>query len=60
MLIVNNRLVDFKIGFAEPDGTVEKIITFDNIAKAIAKYQRSQVCIDPPWKAYVQGLSTHT
>lgn len=55
LLAVNYWLSEFKTGFASPDGTAEELITFDNIAEAIAEYERSQVFIETPWKAYVQG-----
>lgn len=54
-LIVNYWLAEFKEGFADPDGTAEELITFDNIAKAIGEYESSQVFVETPWKAYVQG-----
>tara|TARA_R110000868_G_scaffold262367_3_gene520672 strand:+ start:2285 stop:3871 length:1587 start_codon:yes stop_codon:yes gene_type:complete len=54
-LIVNDWLAEFQKGFAVPDGTAEELITFDNIAKAIGEYERSQVFVETPWKAYVQG-----
>ena len=31
------------------------LITFENIAAAIAVYERSQVFVDSPWRDYVQG-----
>ena len=30
-------------------------VTFDNMADAIGEYERSQVFVNSPWKAYVQG-----
>ncbi len=35
----------------------ELVITFELIAEAIGTYERSQVFVDTPWKAYVQGDS---
>lgn len=55
MLAVNNWLAEFKKGFADPNGTAEELITFDNIANAIGEYESSQVFVQTPWKAYVQG-----
>lgn len=55
MLIVNNWLAEFKEAFTTPNNTAEELITFDNIAIAIAEYERSQVFVDTPWKEYVQG-----
>jgi cytochrome c peroxidase len=54
-LLVNYWLAEFQEGFATPDGTAKELITFDNIAKAIGEYERSQVFVETPWKAYVQG-----
>jgi cytochrome c peroxidase len=54
-LIANYWLAEFKQGFDDPDGTAEELITFDNIAKAIGEYESSQVFVETPWKAYVQG-----
>jgi cytochrome c peroxidase len=54
-LVVNEWLAEFQEGFAAPDGTAEELITFDNIAKAIGEYESSQVFIETPWKAYIQG-----
>lgn len=39
-------------GVGEP---VEELITFERIVKAIGAYERSQLFIDNPWKAYVEG-----
>lgn len=54
-LAVNNWLPEFRKGFANPDGTAEELITFDNIAEAIGEYEKSQVFVNTPWKTYVQG-----
>ena len=50
----NNWLAEFQSAFmsALP---ADQLITFDNIALAIAEYQRSMVFVDTPWKAYVEG-----
>ncbi|VAW84280.1 Methylamine utilization protein mauG precursor [hydrothermal vent metagenome] len=45
----------FRIGFQQPQGDAETLITFDNISHALATYQRSQLFVDTPWRAYVQG-----
>ena len=37
------------------DGSAEQLITFDNIALALAEYQRSAVFVDNPWSRYVRG-----
>ena len=33
----------------------DSTITYDRIAEAIAQYERSQVFVDSPWKAFVEG-----
>jgi cytochrome c peroxidase len=43
----------FRSAFGE--GGAEQLITFDNIALAIAEYQRSAVFVDNPWSRYVRG-----
>jgi cytochrome c peroxidase len=51
-----NRWLDaFRVGFRQPTGSAEELITFDNIIKAIAAYENSQVFIDTPFKRYVDG-----
>ena len=53
--IANNNWLDtFQTAFvsAEP---ADQLITFDNIALAIAEYQRSMVFVDTAWKRYVEG-----
>ncbi len=42
----------------DPEQSVEKMITFDRIANALAEYQRSQLFIDNPWKAFLEGRGT--
>ena len=54
-LATNNWLAEFQIGLGNPQGTAEELITYANIADALAEYQRSQVFVDTPWKSYVQG-----
>ncbi len=34
---------------------VDELITYDTIAAALAAYERSQVFVATPWRAYVQG-----
>lgn len=36
-------------------GSAEELITYENISRAIAEYQRSQVFVDNPWFDYVKG-----
>jgi len=51
----SNWLDAFRLGFNQPNGTAEELITFDNISDAIGEYERSQVFVNTPWKAYVEG-----
>jgi cytochrome c peroxidase len=55
LLGVNHWLEEFQIGFDSLTGTAEELITYNNIAEAIAEYENSQVFIDTPWKAFVDG-----
>lgn len=48
-------LNQFRSVFNDPDGTAEELITEQNISLAIGAYERSQVFVDTPWKAYVEG-----
>lgn len=51
----NNRWLEaFQTAFASAQ-PAEQLITFDNIALALAEYQRSMVFVDTPWNAYVRG-----
>jgi cytochrome c peroxidase len=43
----------FRAAFGQ--GTAEQLVTFDNVAAAIAAYQRSATFVDSPWAAYVRG-----
>ncbi len=54
-LLTNNWLAEFRTAFADPTGTAVDLITFENIALAIAEYQRSMLFINTPWKAYIDG-----
>ncbi len=54
-LVVNDWLAEFQLAFDEPNGEVQDVITFDRITHAIAAYENSQVFVDTPWKAYVEG-----
>ena len=48
-------LTAFRVGYQNPQATAEQLITFDNISRALAVYQRSQIFVNTPWQAYVQG-----
>ncbi len=50
-----NWLEEFREGFDYADGTAEDLITEQNFSEAIAEYERSQVFINSPWKAYIEG-----
>lgn len=50
----NTWLVDFQRAFGSQE-PAETLITPDNLAAALGAYQRSQVFVDTPWRAYVEG-----
>ncbi len=50
----NNWLDAFQAAFMSGE-PANQLITFDNIALAIAEYERSMVFIETPWKRYVEG-----
>lgn len=50
----NSWRTEFEEVFGAPSAESE-LITEQRIAQAIAAYERSQLFIDTPWKAYVQG-----
>ena len=54
-LAPSDWLARFRTGLAQPAGTAEQLITFDNIMRAIAEYQRSATFVDTPWRRYIQG-----
>ena len=51
----DNWLEAFRKGFSDPNGTADDLITEQNYSEAIAAYESSQVFINTPWKAYVEG-----
>ena len=53
-ILDNGWLPEFQTAFASAE-PAETLITFDNIVLALAAYERSQVFVDTPWRAYVQG-----
>ncbi|MFS1525705.1 cytochrome-c peroxidase [Microbulbifer sp. 2304DJ12-6] len=57
-LLPNEWLFEFQTAFNAVGGSAEELITFENITKAIAAYEQSQVFVETPWKAYVQGDSS--
>ncbi len=50
-----NWLGEFRKGFADFETSAEDLITEQNYSEAIAEYERSQVFINNPWKAYIEG-----
>ncbi len=50
----NSWPAEFRTAF-DSDAPVEELITYAGIALALGEYERSQVFIDTPWKAYVEG-----
>lgn len=45
----------FRKGFSDSESKLEDLITEQNYSEAIAAYERSQVLINNPWKAYIEG-----
>lgn len=45
----------FRTAFEQPAGTVEQLITYTNVQKAIAAYERSLVFVNSPWRRYLAG-----
>jgi cytochrome c peroxidase len=52
---VDNWLEEFRVGFEDPSGTATALVTYDNIADAIATYENSQVFDKTPWRSFVEG-----
>jgi len=50
----NGWLTEFQQAFGK-HADAQTLITFDNVAEALAVYQRSQVFVASPWNAYVKG-----
>ena len=53
-----NWLEEFRFTFNKPKGKLSELITFDNIALAIAEFERSQIFVNTPFASYVQGDKT--
>ena len=49
-LPINNWASEFEAAYGDTNP-----ISYERIAEAIAEYERSQVFVDNPWKAYVEG-----
>jgi cytochrome c peroxidase len=52
--IPNTWLQEFQEAF-DSTGSAQELITYLNISLAIGAYERSQVFVDSPWRAYVEG-----
>ncbi|MEM6986632.1 MAG: cytochrome c peroxidase, partial [Pseudomonadota bacterium] len=50
-------LTAFQAAFNSTD-TAENLITYDNIALALAEYERSMVFVDTPWSKFLAGDDT--
>lgn len=53
-LVFNNWLYEFQKAFNIYEDA-ETLVTFDRIAFALGEFERSQVFVETPWKAYVNG-----
>ena len=54
-LAENNWLEEFRAAFEAPAGTAEELITYNNIATALAAYERSQVFVNHSFRRYIEG-----
>lgn len=54
-LAQNNWLAAFRDGFEQPDSSAQALITFDNIATAMAAYENAQIFVDNDWQDFLQG-----
>jgi cytochrome c peroxidase len=54
VLATNSWLAEFQKGYQSTE-SAEELVTFENIVHAIGEYERSQVFVNTPWKAYVEG-----
>ena len=54
-LATNDWLEEFRTAFNEPAGTADALITYDNIAAAIADYENSQTFVDNAFSRYIAG-----
>lgn len=53
--ITEDWLPLFRTAFADPTGTAEELITFENMVEAIGAYEDSQVFVETPWRDYLEG-----
>ncbi|MGF1701306.1 cytochrome C peroxidase [Photobacterium makurazakiensis] len=56
-LSLNQWLADFQTAFDSSDDA-STLITYSNIARALAEYERSMLFIDSPWQNYIDGDET--
>ncbi|WP_163392952.1 cytochrome-c peroxidase [Enterovibrio norvegicus] len=56
-LLTNQWLGAFQAGFKSSADAIT-LITYDNIAIALAEYQRSMVFVNSPWQNYLDGDTT--
>lgn len=47
----------FREGFGQPDATPDDVVTLLNLQRAIAAYIESQIFVDTPWRAWMNGDS---
>lgn len=55
-LTVNGWPTEFQTAFGSSE-SAETLVTYNNIAEAIASYEASQIFINSPWKNYLDGNS---
>lgn len=53
-LAINGWLAEFQAAF-DSRANAETLISDANLAAALSAYQRSQIFVDTPWRAYVEG-----
>lgn len=53
-LASNTWELEFQMAFGSSEGA-ESLVSYDNIATALAAYEGSQVFINNPWKQYIEG-----
>ena len=51
----NTWLAVFRSGLGQPNGSASALMTPKNIGDSIGEYERSQLFVNNPWRAYVQG-----
>ena len=51
----NGWLEQFQIGFEQPNGSAQELITGANIFTALGEYERSQILVNSPWNDFLSG-----